>query len=309
MARVRVKRFDKSIILLTDVLPYEVPIPFTNIGLYRFSKKTQSEKVPGLITEILMLSNRSSKNLLPYNYQIIKKLDSYRTLSIMHPQVQLKFVDFYSQYDSLILSLCSKSRSSIRYPSKVASHFYVKNSQILKKKLKDSGVEIERQAFEIDVAHSSSYFTYKDYDFLYKFYDSYKFHRFEKKFKKLLRFDVAKCFPSIYSHSISWAVKGKEFAKKNVQTSSFENKFDKLMQWSNYNYTNLIIICTENSRIFDEIILHKIEINVVSNLKNKHNIKIDKDFSICRYVDDYFLFTNDFKLAHKIKKEFIKELE
>ncbi|RZN83536.1 MAG: RNA-directed DNA polymerase [Winogradskyella sp.] len=309
MARVRVKRFDKSRILLTEVLPYEVPIPFTNIGLYRFSRKSQSEKPPGLVNEILILSNRSSKSLLPYNYQIIKKLDSYRTLSIMHPQVQLKFVDFYSRYDSLILSLCSKSRSSIRYPSKVASHFYVKNSKILKKKLRDSGVEVERQAFDIDVAHSSSYFTYKSYDFLYKFYDSYKFHRFEKKFKKLLRFDVAKCFPSIYSHSISWAVKGKEFAKKNVQTSSFENKFDKLMQWSNYNETNGIIIGPEISRIFAEIILQRIENNVVSNLKLKHNIKIDKNFSICRYVDDYFVFTNDFKLANKIKKEFIKELE
>lgn len=309
MARVRVKRFDKSRILLTEVLPYEVPIPFTNIGLYRFSKKSQSEKAPGLVNEILTLSNRSSKNLLPYNYKIIKKLDSYRTLSIMHPQVQLKFVDFYSQYDSLILSLCSKSRSSIRYPSKVASHFYVKNSQIIKKKLRDSGVEVEKQVFDIDVSHSSSYFTYKDYDFLYKFYDSYKFHRFEKKFKKLLRFDIAKCFPSIYSHSIAWAVKGKEFAKKNVSTSSFENKFDKLMQWSNYNETNGIIIGPETSRIFAEIILQRIENNVVSNLKTKHKIKIDKDFSICRYVDDYFVFSNDFKLAHKIKKEFIKELE
>lgn len=306
MTRVRIKKFDKSRILLTEVLPYEVPIPFTNLGLYRFSRKSKSEKVPGLVNEIL--TKRNPKSLLPYNYQIIKKLDSYRTLTIMHPQVQLKFVDFYSKYDSLIINLCSKSRVSIRYPSKVASHFYVKNPQIKKRKLKDSGVEVEKQSFELDVAHSSSYFTYKSYDFLYKFYDSYKFHRFEKKFKKLLRFDVAKCFPSIYSHSIAWAIKGKEFAKKNVATSSFENKFDKLMQWSNYNETNGIIIGPETSRIFAEIILQRIEQNVISKLNND-NIRIDRDYTICRYVDDYFVFSNDFKLANKIKKEFVKELE
>lgn len=307
MTKIRIKKFDKSRILLTEVLPYEVPIPFTNLGLYRFSKRPKAERVPGFVSKVL--TQMSPKNLLPYNYQIIKKLDRYRTLSIMHPQVQLKFVDFYSKYDSLIISLCSKSRVSIRYPSKVASHFYVKNAQIIKRKLKDSGVEVEKQPFEVDIAHSSSYFTYKTYDFLYKFYDSYKFHRFEKKFKKLLRFDIAKCFPSIYSHSIAWAVKGKEFAKKNVSTSSFENKFDKLMQWSNYNETNGIIIGPETSRIFAEIILQRIEQNVISKLNINDNIKIDKDYTICRYVDDYFVFSNDFKLAHKIKKEFIKELE
>ncbi|WP_299104526.1 antiviral reverse transcriptase Drt3b [uncultured Tenacibaculum sp.] len=309
MAKVRVKKFDKSRILLTEVLPYEVPIPFSNIGLYRFSRRKQSENVPNLVTEIFKITKKNTGNLLPYNYKIIKKLDSYRTLSIMHPKVQLKFIEFYNKYDSLILSLCSKSRVSIRYPSKVASHFFVKNSQIIKKKLKDSGVEVERLPHETEIAYSSSYFTYKEYDFLYKFYDSYKFHRLEKKFKKLLRFDISKCFPSIYSHSISWAIKGKEFAKKNTSTSSFENKFDKLMQWSNYNETNGIIIGPETSRIFAEIILQRIEQNVINSLKEKHKIHLDRDYTIRRYVDDYFVFSNDFKLAHEVKKEFVKELE
>ena len=309
MARVRVKRFDKSRILLTEVLPYEVPIPFSNIGLYRFSRRPKSESVPNLVVDIFKISKKGTNDLLPYNYNIIKKLDSYRTLSIMHPKIQLKFIEFYEKYDSLIINLCSKSRVSIRYPNKVASHFYVKNSQIKKKKLRDSGVEVERQSYELELAYSSSYFSYKEYDFLYKFYDSYKFHRLEKKFKKLLRFDIAKCFPSIYSHSIGWAVKGKEFSKNNTTTSSFENKFDKLMQWSNYNETNGIIIGPETSRIFAEIILQKIERNVLTRLKEKNKLRLGIDFTIRRYVDDYFLFTNDFKLSHEIKKEFLIELE
>ncbi|WP_127141862.1 antiviral reverse transcriptase Drt3b [Flagellimonas marinaquae] len=309
MARVRVKKFDKSRILLTEVLPYEVPIPFSNLGLYRYAKRPKSEIVPGFIDELFKLSTQNARYLLPYNYRIIKKLDAYRTLSIMHPKVQLKFIEFYNKYDSLILSLCAKSKISIRYPHKIASHFYVKNSQIIKKKIKDSGVEVEKLPYESEVAFSSSYFTYKDYDFLYKFYDSYKFHRLEKKFKKLLRFDVSKCFPSIYTHSIAWAVKGKEFAKKNTGTSSFENKFDKLMQLANYNETNGIIIGPETSRIFAEIILQRIEQNVIKTIKQDHNLRIDKDYTVKRYVDDYFVFTNDFEKANLIKKEFIKELE
>ncbi len=307
MARIRVKKADKSRILLTEVLPYEVPIPFTNLGLYRFSKRPKSERVPGLVNEIL--TGRDTSCLLPYDYQIIKNFDKNRTLSIMHPQVQLMYVDFYSNYDSLIINLCSKSRASIRYPSKVASHFYQKSTHTQKKKLKDSGVEVEKSPFETDIAYSSSYFTYKDYDFLYKFYDSYKFHRIEKKFKKLLRIDIANCFPSIYSHSIAWAVKGKEFAKRNTRTSSFENKFDKLMQWSNYNETNGIIVGPETSRIFAEIILQKIELRVISKVESSLGLKIDKDFAICRYVDDYFVFSNDFKVSDEIKKEFVEELK
>jgi len=307
MAKIRVKKADKSRILLTEVLPYEVPIPFTNLGLYRFSKRPKLERTPGLVNQIL--TNRDTNCLLPYDYQIIKNSDKIRTLSIMHPQVQLMYVDFYSNYDSLIINLCSKSLASIRYPSKVASHFYQKKTYIQKKKLKDSGVEVEKSPFETEIAFSSSYFTYKDYDFLYKFYDSYKFHRLEKKFKKLLRFDIANCFPNIYSHSIAWAVKGKEFAKQNTRTSSFENKFDKLMQWSNFNETNGIIIGPETSRIFAEIILQKIELNVISKIESSLGLKIKKDYAICRYVDDYFVFTNDFKNSEEIKKAFIEELK
>ncbi|WP_305983534.1 antiviral reverse transcriptase Drt3b [Roseivirga thermotolerans] len=313
MGRVKVKKSDKERVLLTEVLPYEVPIPFSNEGLYKFARRPKNEQVPPLITKILFEQN--SKSLLPYSYRIIKDSDSTRTLSIMHPQVQLKFVKFYEDYDSLIISLCSKSRVSIRYPKKVASHFYVRNSLIKKNKIKDSGVEIERASFEIDQGYSSSYFTYKDFDFLYKFYDSYKFHRLEKKFKHLLRFDIAKCFHNIYTHSIAWAIKSKEFAKANTSTSSFENKFDKLMQWSNYNETNGIIIGPETSRIFAEIILQKIENNVLRKLlktgKNgkKLPLKIDSDYSLRRYVDDYFVFTNDPKTAERVKKAFQEELE
>ncbi len=315
MSKVKVLKTDKQRILLTEVLPYEVPIPFSNEAIYNYARRPKSEKVPPLITALLHPDKTGKKSLLPYSYKIIKDKDSTRTLSIMHPGIQMEFVKFYKDYDALIISICSKSKVSIRYPKKVASHFFVKNALVKKNKIRDPEVELEANYFDPDVEYSSSYFTYKDFDFLYKFYDSYKFHRLEKKFKHLLKFDLSKCFNSIYTHSIAWAVKNKVFAKNNVSRSSFENKFDKLMQWSNYNETNGILIGPEISRIFAEIILQKVESNVIQSLFENDNsgksrsLRIEVDYSIRRYVDDYFVFTNDQKIAERIKREFVDELE
>ena len=49
-----------------------------------------------------------------------------------------------------------------------------------------------------------------------------------------MEFDVSKCFYNIYTHSVTWAVKDKESAKRNSGESSFENRFDKVMQLANY---------------------------------------------------------------------------
>ena len=50
--------------------------------------------------------------------------------------------------------------------------------------------------------------------------------------------DIARCFYHIYTHTIAWAVKGKEQAKELIGKETFENAFDTLMQHANYNETN-----------------------------------------------------------------------
>ncbi|MFA7380326.1 MAG: antiviral reverse transcriptase Drt3b [Bacteroidia bacterium] len=304
MGRYKINKNDKSRILLTELLPYEVPILFSNEGLYKFYQEKEKSNPPQLVTKLLDVKDSDFK--IPFSYDIKKSTESKRTLSLIHPAIQLKFIPFYQKYDALIIHLCSRSPISLRFPSKVATHFYFKNNQ-LNNSDKESSIEIEQSGFEKEQIFSSSYFAYKKYPLLFKFYDSYEFLRLEKKFKHLLQFDISKCFESIYTHTISWAVKDKMFAKANTNNKSFEADFDKLMQKSNYNETNGILIGSEVSRIFAEIILQKIDLETIEKLKQK-NLHFGADYAVRRYVDDYFVFTNDEKAGKEILKEFQSEL-
>ncbi|WP_237156673.1 RNA-directed DNA polymerase [Photobacterium leiognathi] len=122
--------------------------------------------------------------------------------------------------------------------------------------------------------------------------------------------DVSKCFESIYTHSISWATKNKKIIKSDQNTkisALFGQKLDKLMQSSNKNETNGIVVGPEFSRIFAEIILQTIDLNVIKKLEN-YNYKHQKDYDICRYIDDIFIFSNEITLNKKIFEIYTDEL-
>ncbi len=122
-----------------------------------------------------------------------------------------------------------------------------------------------------------------------------------------MEFDISKCFYHIYTHSVTWAVKDKESAKRNAREVSFENSFDKIMQLANYNETNGIVVGPEISRIFAEIILQQVDLNVLKKFEGQ--FKYGVDYEVRRYVDDYFVFSNDPKILENVKKEFQKELK
>src|SRR5690606_30212828 len=113
-----------------------------------------------------------------------------------------------------------------------------------------------------------------------------------KKYNFLYKFDVSKCFNSIYTHSISWAILGKKFSKEIIgkEKETFGSKFDTLLMDLNYNETNGIIIGPEFSRIFAEIILQSIDLTVLHRIEQQHNLKYKRDYEVFRYVDDYFVF-------------------
>ncbi len=231
-----------------------------------------------------------------------------RKLSIMHPSNQIKFVKFYDNYAPLILSLCSKSKFSIRYPAKVAKYSYSPDFVYDEDEFKDEDVETEPDILDRETKLLKSYFTYKEFDLSYKFFESYDFRILEQKYDFFHFFDIKKCFYNIYTHSICWAVKNKKVSKSNSRLLSFENTFDEIMQKTNYNETNGIIVGPEISRIFAEIILQKIDLEVF-NILSGRNIEYGKDYEIRRYVDDYYVFSNDENTLLKIYKEFQNKLE
>tara|TARA_R110000737_G_scaffold353171_2_gene402898 strand:+ start:1757 stop:3718 length:1962 start_codon:yes stop_codon:yes gene_type:complete len=307
MGKIKINKDDKARILLTELLPYEVPMLFSNEGFY---KLVSNGKYNTFFDRILQLSKAGGdgrKYGIPFNYEIRKNIEGdTRTLSVIHPYCQFYFIELYEKYDSLMLHLCSKSQISLRRISKVAKFFYSPDFVYSEDNHKNAELEVEPDILNIESQYLKSYFTYYPIDLIYKFYDRNEFQRLEQRFNYLMEFDISKCFYHIYTHSVTWAVKDKESAKRNARETSFENSFDKLMQLANFNETNGIVVGPEISRIFAEIILQQVDLNVSKRLEEQY--KYGVDYEVRRYVDDYFVFSNDPQILETVKKEFQKEL-
>ncbi len=264
---------------MTELLPYELPLWFSNQLLYsRFKNDVNS------ISKIT--DNAKLKNFISLDFKIQRTSGGARILSIMHPCVQNDFCDFYYKYQDLIIYYCGRSKKSLRFPIKTASSFFKKEM---------FGISNQTRGIEESEENYSSYISFFKYDkftFLYKFFESYDYNKLEKRFKSLVQADVSKCFHNIYTHSISWAVKNKYIAKRDIKKGGFDQEFDRLMQKSNYSETNGILIGPEISRIFAEIIFQTIDRNIISNL-DKKNRRIGIDYDYRRYIDDYFIYYND----------------
>lgn len=302
MGKVRIDKDDKSRILLTELLPYEVPMLFSNEGFYTILKKHGRK--------FFEANDGLSKSYgIPFNFEIGKSNSGdTRVLSIIHPKNQLEFIPLYTKYDTLMIHQCSKSPFSLRKISKVAKYYYSPDFVYEEDSLKSSELEVEPESLDVETKYLKSYFIYKPIDLIYKFYDRFEYQRLEQRFSYLMELDISKCFYHIYTHTISWAVKNKETAKKNSKEDSFENLFDEIMRHANYNETNGIIVGPEISRIFAEIILQQIDVNVLRELETKNKYKYGVDFEVKRYVDDYFIFANDEKILEEIKVVFQQKL-
>jgi len=207
-----------------------------------------------------------------------------------------------------MLHLCSKSPTSLRKISKIAKFFYSPTFVFEEDPHRSAEVETEPEVLGEETKYIKSYFIYKPVDLIYKFYDRMEFRRLEQRFNYMMTFDISKCFYHIYTHSITWAIKDKASSKRNIGTISFENKFDKIMQQSNYNETNGIVVGPEISRIFAEIILQRIDVDVIKDLEKIYGYKYGVDYEVRRYIDDYFVFANDDNCLQRIKDVFQDKL-
>jgi hypothetical protein len=319
----------KERVILSDVLPFEIPITFSNRHFHNFLvnnhistdgkmiKWDKNDPILEIIVKLLfgfkkdnpvndrqININNGERKTIPFNYKISHKDNDFRELTIIHPKDQLAVIEFYEKYKNMILYYCNISPFSIRRPVKIAKFSYYKDRTHIEKLAHDNeNKSIEE--FDKEYENLKTFFVYKEYSNIYKFYESYKYQRCEKKYNRLFKFDITRCFDSIYSHSISWALLNKEVVKENIKESkkTFGGKFDSLMQNLNYGETNGIVIGPEFSRLFAELILQRIDLNVFRNLK-KEKIKFRTDYEIFRYVDDYFIFYNEEKTKDEILKEY-----
>lgn len=316
-------KYKKERVVLSDVLPYEIPVIYSNRYFYKFlteykvkidSKKLtvswenkKNDEVPDEVIKLFFgikdISNQVGTfykkeksyalKTIPFIFKIAHKENDYRELSIIHPLNQLHLVEFYDEFKETIKYYSSISEYSIRRPHKTAKYKF-KNDYIYKM-LKAENVEHDKiEIASLEYENLKTFFTYKQYSNINKFFESYQYQRSEKKYNKMYKLDVSKCFDSIYTHSIVWALHNKEIVKDNIRTSNgtFAGLFDKFMQNINYGVTNGILIGSEFARIFAELLLQQIDKLVLDELLHK-NCFHKKNYEIYRYVDDYFIFYDE----------------
>jgi hypothetical protein len=299
--------------LLTETLPFELPLVFTNEFRYNalVAPPSDAQQKRAWADLRAIPTARSQPYTVPYHYVIRKERAGTTTLSLMHPESQVSVAQFYADYAETLIATCSLSKASLRYPATVA-RIYTAN-ELDNKATQKTGqvhVEPEQELEQKDVSRAISFFTYRDINLLSKFFDSPAYLALEKRFSKLRTLDVSRCFYNIYTHSVTWAVKSKRFAKENANAHSFEQKFDKLMQKMNYNETNGIVVGPEISRIFAEVIFQRIDTELFAKLaEGPGPLRQGVDYDLRRYVDDYFLYANDVTILDRVQRELETILE
>ena len=299
---------NKYRVLLTEVLPYELPLVLNNEAFYTNMLDNSLNKLFVNVFNGIVSANDWT---IPFDYNIRRVGgEKSRKLSLMHPLTQLDCVEHYKTYDEYMLNLCSHSPYSIRYISKKAKCVFPpkkENEENAKALLDEENVQvIELDNNEVEKRYRS-YFSYKKYDLAYKFFESGDNLRLEQKFSHMMTLDITGCFYHIYTHTIAWAVKGKDVAKESIKADTFEKSFDQLMQHTNYNETNGIIVGPELSRIFAEIILQAIDLAILRQLKGK-DYNLGRDYEIRRYVDDSYIYANSRKVLDDICAAYKEQL-
>ncbi len=286
MKKSKIQKSDINRILLSETSPEDVPVIYSNNSFYRHmneyykskskSKSKSSSDFKQKIIHSLFVCKKEERDFVPLKYSILKSNGGLRHLGILHPASQNQMVEFYREFGRRIINHTTKSPFTLRAPCGVANKAYYDE------KLTKNSVNTP----------PSTYFTYKRYTRLSGFFGSKEFLGLERKYNKFWSLDISRFFESIYTHSISWAVKGKNFAKETRSSADFSGIFDRLMQRSNFNETNGIIIGNEVSRIFAEIILQAVDTELFEELR-KVGLKAGVDYDVKRYVDDYCIFATD----------------
>ena len=143
--------------------------------------------------------------------------------------------------------------------------------------------------------HSDGRILVMDYENAQKKIERHVELTFSKKF--YVDTDISNFFPSIYSHSIPWALIGFDVAKKQRDPKLWFNQVDKCVRAMKRNETNGVPIGPATSNIISEAILVRID----TILKNE-------GFVFVRFIDDYTAYFDAYEEAEKFIRRLGEEL-
>ena len=118
---------------------------------------------------------------------------------------------------------------------------------------------------------------------------------FGKKF--IAEADISNCFHSIYTHSIAWALVGKDVAKDDQTPSRWFNSIDKCVRECQDRETIGIPIGPNTSNLLAELVLSEIDKELLA-----------KGYSYVRFIDDYQCFCSTKEEANCFIRDLSLEL-
>lgn len=242
----------------------KLPPVFTSLPFYQFCVVNHKHRFCGSPQDYI-------------RYDSVRNTNVPRALSIPTPFAYLKLCKCLSEHWIKIQKHLNKKTKNQTY----------KHSQIHIQKLKDSDV-----LFRMSLNYAN-----RDPELEMKLNTLPILKRF------CVRADISSCFPSVYSHSLVWALIGKTRAKKELANkkkyiNNYYNQIDKCSMNIKNGETNGLLIGPHSSNLLSEIILCCIDQKLVS-----------KHYAFSRYIDDYCCYTETEEKAEKFILDLALELK
>lgn len=109
--------------------------------------------------------------------------------------------------------------------------------------------------------------------------------------------DLSDCYGSIYTHSFSWALYGKQYSKEHLKEKNFGYYLDTKVRYMTYNQTNGIPQGAVLMDFLAEIVLGYADTKITEKIDSEIS-----DYKIIRYRDDYKIFVHNNADGNKIIK-------
>lgn len=212
-------------------------------------------------TDEKALKKRTSKKHDYVRYESLRDVNVPRQLGIPHPESYIVQCLALMRHWNYIKTHCST-------PIVPVSRTYVQRTS-------------SKRVFLMNYK-GSSHFTYEE-DEIRSMIGAHYF----------VQADISNCFPGMYTHSIPWAMHGRQIAKKNRSILLAGNLLDRVTQNVRDGQTNGLLIGPNSSNIMSEIILTCID-----------NAMLKKNYLAIRHIDDYKHYARTYSKA----EEFIREL-
>lgn len=117
------------------------------------------------------------------------------------------------------------------------------------------------------------------------------------EYKYLFITDITNCYASIYTHTIAWALLGKEEAgKKKFDKTLWANKIDTYIRWMQNGQSNGIPLGSTMYDFIAEMVLGYADMLLADKLEEEGIT----DYKILRYRDDYKVYGNNKEDIDKI---------